>query len=86
MAKWCPEKTDAFIDELIGKSDISVCITLGDGNIFGIDNEDNMFIGRDSEPGSRIYLGKATVQNFNNLKGLMNRLQIHMHHESREER
>ncbi len=63
---------------------MSILITLGDGNVFGIDKDNNMFIGRDSEPSSLIFLGKATVQNFNRLKSNMERLQIHMHHDSSE--
>ncbi|ANJ20753.1 hypothetical protein HYO99_gp19 [Roseobacter phage RD-1410W1-01] len=63
---------------------MSVLITLGDGNVFGIDDDDDMFIGRDSEPSSRIFLGKASVQNFNRLKANMERLQIHMHHDPSE--
>lgn len=63
---------------------MTVYVTLGKNNEFGIDSDDDMFIGRCSEPGSRVYLGKATVQNFNRLKQNMERLQIHMHHDSSE--
>ncbi len=58
-----------------------ILITLGDGNEFGIDKDDDMFIGRVSEPSSRIFLGKATVHNFRTMIGHMERLQIHMHHD-----
>lgn len=61
-----------------------IMITLANNNEFGIDNEDNMFIGRQNEPMSRVYLGKATVQNFRRLVGFMEKLQIHMHHDPSE--
>jgi len=53
-------------------------VTLGNGVVFGIDADNDMFIAKDSEPGSRIYLGKATIQNFWRLKDNMDRLSVHL--------
>lgn len=57
---------------------MSISITLGNGNEFGIDNEDDMFIGHLNAPSSRIYLGKATFQNFQQMIEHMEKLKIHM--------
>ena len=82
MAKWTiPDDAPIFGGKYKEDDTVSVAITLGDGNEFAIDKDDDMFIGRVSEPASRVYLGKATVQNFRRLIGNMERLQIHMTHE-----
>lgn len=64
---------------------MSISITLGNGNEFGIDDDNDMFVGRVSETGSRIYLGKATFRNFQQLIGHMERLQIHLIMEPKKE-
>ena len=55
-----------------------ITTTLLNGTEFGIDESNNMFIGHQSAPQSRIYLGKATTQNFIHIIGYMKRLEIHM--------
>lgn len=55
-----------------------IIITLPNRNEFGIDENNDMFIGRYNEPMSRVYLGKATVQNFTRILGYMKQLEIHM--------
>ena len=55
-----------------------IIVTLPNGNEFGIDEANDMFIGRQNEPLSRIYLGKATTRNFTSILGYMKRLEIHM--------
>lgn len=55
-----------------------IIITLANDAEFGIDNENDMFIGRISEPMSRVYLGKADVLNFDRLLENMKHLGIHM--------
>lgn len=55
-----------------------IIITLPNDNEFGIDETNDMFIGRQNEPMSRIYLGKATVENFHRILGYMKQLEIHM--------
>ena len=59
------------------KDNVSVAITLGNENEFGIDNDGDMFIGRVSEPGSRIYLGRNTKQNFQRMVDCIQRMEIH---------
>lgn len=86
MAKWTiPDDAPIFGHKPKEALTISVGITLGNGNEFGIDKDDEMFIGRISEPASRVYLGKATVQNFRRFIGNMERLQIHMTHEGKDD-
>lgn len=58
-----------------------ISITIANGNEFGIDESDQMFIGQVNHPETRIFLGKASVQNFRKLIGFMEKLQIHMHHD-----
>ena len=59
-----------------------ITIICPDGNTFGIDENNYIFIGRQSEPLSRIYLGKATTQDFTRILGYMKQLQIHMEQNS----
>lgn len=45
---------------------------------FGIDEQNDMFFGRENEPGSRVYVGKADALQLDNLIENMNRLRHQM--------
>ena len=79
MAKWTiPDDAPIFGEKpKPDESGVAVAVTLGNGNEFGIDKDDDLFIGRVSEPASRIYLGPATFKNFQNLMDNLDRIKLH---------
>lgn len=82
MAKWTiPDNDTLFGKEPKENPPLSVGITLGNGTEFGIDKDNDMFFGRISEPLSRIYIGKATVQRFEQIISNMERLKVHLQQE-----